>query len=54
MLVYLGEKVDRGQPLVRMLARPDDVVTVSRMIFEALTIDDSVAVVNAVIVEKVS
>ena len=43
MLVRIGDKVDVGQPLVRVFARPESVPAVSSMVADALTIGDSAA-----------
>ncbi len=53
MLVRLGDKVDRGQPLVRMFAPPDKAPQAKKMVLEAITISDSQQPVPKLIVERI-
>ncbi len=53
MLVRLGDKVDRGQPLVRMFAPPDKAPQAKKMVVEAITISDSAQPVPKLIVERI-
>jgi len=52
-LVRLGQKVDRGQPLARMFAHPDQVSRVCPMIQEAWTIGDTAPAALPLIVERI-
>ena len=54
MLVRLGDKVDQGQPLVRLFAEQNDVAKVSHMIHKAITIGYDFRGPSQVILEKVS
>jgi pyrimidine-nucleoside phosphorylase len=53
ILVRLGDKVDRGQPLVRMFAPADKAPAAKKMVVEAITISDSQQPVPKLIVERI-
>ncbi|MEX2169392.1 MAG: thymidine phosphorylase [Pirellulales bacterium] len=53
MLVRLGDKVESGQPLVRLFAPPDKRDTARELISEAITIGDSLIVKQSLIVDRV-
>ena len=54
MLVRLGDAVDAGQPLVRVLAQPDAVAHVKRDLLAAITIGDNPVEAPPLIVERIS
>jgi thymidine phosphorylase len=53
MLVRLGDRVDAGQPLVRVFARPDGAEPVRAMIPAALRLADDPPTVGPLILERV-
>jgi pyrimidine-nucleoside phosphorylase len=52
-LVRLGQKVERGQPLARMFAPPDQIGRVGPMIAEAWTIGDEAPAALPLVVERI-
>lgn len=53
MLVRLGERVDRGQPLVRVFAHHDKAETARRMVAEAIIISDEPVKAPPLIVARI-
>jgi pyrimidine-nucleoside phosphorylase len=53
MLVRLGDKVEAGQPLVRVFAQPDAIAHVKRDILAAITVGDDPAEPPPLIVERI-
>jgi pyrimidine-nucleoside phosphorylase len=53
MLVRLGEKVDRGQPLVRVFAHHNKAALAKQMIADAITISDQPQAPSPLIVERI-
>jgi pyrimidine-nucleoside phosphorylase len=53
MLVRLGDKVEAGQPLARLLCKPDAVAHVKRDLLAAITIGDEEVLPPKLIVEKI-
>jgi pyrimidine-nucleoside phosphorylase len=54
MLVHLGDKVDRGQPLARIFAQPGAVHHVQRDLLAAVTISDDAVDPPPLIIERIS
>jgi pyrimidine-nucleoside phosphorylase len=54
MLVRLGDKVDRGQPLVRLFAPPAKAPAAIKMVTAAITISDSPVTPPPLIVERIT
>ena len=54
MLVRLGDRVEAGQPLVRVFAKPDAAAHVRHDLLTAITITDERAVSPALIVERIT
>ena len=54
MLVRLGDKVDAGQPLARVFAKPDAVAHVKRDLLAAITIGDDPIEPPPLIVERIA
>jgi pyrimidine-nucleoside phosphorylase len=53
MLVRLGDKVDRGQPLVRLFAPPAKAPAAAKMVTAAITISDQPVTPPPLIVERI-
>ena len=53
MLVRLGERVEKGQPLVRVFAHHDKAEIARRMVAEAITISDEPIKAPPLIVERI-
>ena len=53
MLVRLGDKVDSGQPLARVFAKPDAVAHIKRDLLAAITVNDNPIASPALIVERI-
>ena len=53
MLVRLGDRVDQGQPLVRVFARPDAAASVQDELLAAITIGDTQVDPPPLIVERI-
>jgi thymidine phosphorylase len=54
MLVRLGDKIDRGQPLARIFAQPNAVHHVKRDLLAAITISDDAFDPPPLIVERIA
>jgi thymidine phosphorylase len=53
MLIRLGDKVERGQPLVRVFAHHDRAETARRMVLDAITISEEPVASPPLIVERI-
>lgn len=53
MLVRIGDKIDKGQPVARVFAKPDAVAEVKRDLLAAITIGDDRVTPPALIVERI-
>lgn len=53
MQVRLGEKIERGQPLVHLFAPPDKAAVVQTMIAEAIIIGDQPVPPPELVVERI-
>jgi thymidine phosphorylase len=54
MLVRLGDAVDKGQPLIRAFAKPENVAEIRRDLLAAITIDDDRIEPPPLIVERIT
>lgn len=54
MLVRIGDKVDRGQPLAKLFAKPEAATHVTRDFIAAVTIADAPVVAPPLIVERIA
>jgi thymidine phosphorylase len=54
MLVRIGDKIERGQPLARIFAKPESFNEVKRDFIAAVTIDDESSEPPALIVERIA
>jgi thymidine phosphorylase len=54
MLVRLGERVDAGQPLLHIFARPDAAAKIRDDLLQAITIDDNRVAPPPLIVERIT
>ncbi len=54
MLVRLGDKVEKGQPLVRLFAPPAKAPTANKMVTAAITISDTAVTPPPLIVERIT